>query len=92
MSSLSVKVIVIAILLIVFLRYFGIVSLRKYLDRGVLVKVSRQANPGGVNAPSITVCPINPENEIGWKNSSLKLFNNISFIESLCGEKKVKTF
>ena len=62
-----IKVIFILTLIILFVKYFGIVSIKKYLDRGVLMKISKKSFPEGVIAPSATVCAMNPKNKTGWK-------------------------
>ena len=79
-----IKFVFIAILLLIFIQYFGIVSIKKYLDRGILVKVSKQSNPDGVVSPSVTICALNPLTKNGWRNDNFTMESDGSFVEASC--------
>lgn len=55
------------VLFFVFLKYFGIVQIQDYLERGVLVKVGKAHYNNGVTAPKIRICAMNPSTGYGWK-------------------------
>ena len=87
-----VKVVFIASLMIIFIQYFGIVSIKKYFERGVLVKVSKQSNPHGVIAPSTTICVLNPLTNVGWKNQvgDYEIDKTTTIIEAVCGGREAE--
>ena len=63
----------VGLLLSFFFTFFGIPALQRYLENGVLLKVSTMSNPsGGLLPPTITICPFTPNRayEGGWKNYS----------------------
>ena len=68
-----VKVTFVGLLFLLFITFFGYPSLKRYLEGGVLLKVSTTSNPsGGVLLPAITLCPFTPNGpyECGWKNNT----------------------
>ena len=77
-TRLNFKCLFIAILFAIFLWGFGIVSIQKFLARGVLMTASHERHPAGVHAPLITVCPALPESGAGWKDQGVirGAFNN----------------
>ena len=71
------RVVFVGILTFLFIKFFGIPALQRYLEGGVLLKVSTVSNPsGGLLPPTITICP-GERYEVGWKNSSGELVNLI---------------
>ena len=68
-----VKVAFVGLLLFLFFTFFGVPALQRYLEEGVLLKVSSLSHPsGGLLPPTITLCPTTPNKtyEAGWKNAS----------------------
>ena len=55
-------------LLIVFLVFFGLPSLNKYLAEEVMVSKRKMSNME-TSTPAITICALNPINAVGWKRS-----------------------
>ena len=81
------KLCFIALLFIIFLKYFGFPSLGLYLKKGVMTTTTtEEAADDKVEAPAITICPQNKESNFGWKNSlgSRRLHNGMSFLGIFC--------
>jgi hypothetical protein len=70
------------VLLLIFLVYFGLPSIRRFQAREVMVVTSRRAT-GGIPAPAITMLPRNPKTNIGWKDSSWDI-SSLEFIQLAC--------
>jgi hypothetical protein len=53
----------------IFLLYFGLPSIQRFQAREVMVVTGKRAT-GGIQAPAITILPMNPQTKLGWKKSS----------------------
>ena len=70
-------------LLTIFLIGFGIPNLRKYLQDDSLVVFSKEFLTNPIQAPAITICPINQNTGFGLKTKSFK--SNETFLHNSCG-------
>jgi hypothetical protein len=65
----------VVVLAVLFFNFFGYPALVRYLEKGVLIKVSTispTAEREGLLPPAITFCPLTPARPyaMGWKNST----------------------
>jgi hypothetical protein len=63
----ALKLLVQATLVTVFLVFFGIKSWERFEERKVVVTTAEEDH-GSIFAPAVTVCPQNPETQVGLKN------------------------
>ena len=59
-------------LFFILLKYFGLPSWERYLEEKTVV-TSAEKDLGGIPAPMVTVCPLNSNTVMGYKNNSLTL-------------------
>ena len=65
------KWLVVLVLFVIFLHFFGIKSLERYLEKKVLVTKTNKLM-GFIPAPAITICPFNPETRLVFPNNFSK--------------------
>ena len=65
------KWLVVLVLFVIFLHFFGIKSLERYLEKKVLVTKMNKLM-GFIPAPAITICPLNPETRLVFPNNFSK--------------------
>ena len=71
------------VLFVIFLVFFGIPSVSKYLDQETIV-ISSEEKTNGIEAPAITFLAL--KNHMGWKsvgNMNLRLFNIVDHCEKI---------
>ena len=88
----TLKFFVINLLFLVFLLLFGIPSLNKYMKNESLevVSVDSESSYKPVLAPSIVICPTNPNTSIGWKIEkeildTVSISDSLQFYKFICG-------
>ena len=73
------------LLFVILLKYFGLPSWERYQEESTVV-TSVEKDLGLIPAPTVTVCPTNPETFLGFKDDSVRLedFPNSEFVFELC--------
>ena len=91
-SKNTIKLFVITMLFLIFLLLFGIPSVNKYIKNESLevVSVDSESSYKPILAPSIVICPTNPNTSIGWKIEkkildSLTILDSLQFYKFICG-------
>ena len=80
----SARLIFQILLLTMFLIFFGVPYVQKYLEMNVMV-VKNKRHTGGIEAPAITIVARHPNTKQGWTNGQ-KITNNNKQVEGHCGE------
>ena len=84
--KISLRLAFIACLLVVFINYFALPSVTKYLDAGVIREESFTRRTSG-DWPSLTICRYDKESTMGWKNRRhFGERGDESWIDQFCGE------
>ena len=79
------KGIVQVVLLVLLVKYFGLQSWERYKDEKTVV-ISEEKDLGPIPAPSVTVCALNPETQMGYKDNSLEYtdYRTSALIDDIC--------
>ena len=75
------------LLFFIFLWFFGIPNIKKYLENDSFVVLSRKSLARPISAPAIRICPINPKTGLCWKQPNLQGLTDLNKVYNfMCGK------
>ena len=84
LSVLGFKPIVQLLLISIFLQFFGLPSIHRFMDKRML-SVTSKKNTGGLAAPVVTIAPRNPRTKRGWSGNTTSY---PKVVEDVCGHQQ----